>query len=120
MENIDSARVKWINENLGITFNMMSPEDLLSWVQLSHDDVVRFMSYGVFGFINRRIQERNQKKFDDSELKEFCAEFSEKIRRVATGDWPTVGLPLFEIVGRARMNECVPYNEACNGHGGAK
>lgn len=112
MTDIDSARVRWIEENLEITHDKLLPVDVHRWWALYRDDVEQFFSCAIFGYmIKNHYYDSARSDLPDGELKEFVSEFSEKLRRAFSGIRPRVGLPLFDIVGREKMN-ATP--EKCN------
>jgi len=105
MHNVDTARVRWVQENLEITHNKLRPEDVQSWNYLYIDDIDKFFSLAILGYMNKNHFYGDSKTgLPDAEIKEFVAEFCEKIRRVSNGKRPKVGLSLFAIVGREKMN----------------
>ena len=104
MHNIDRDRVEWILANLETTHNKLRPCEVQNWENLYIDDVGQFFNHAIFGYMTKHHC------YDDAEsnlpgvvLKEFIAEFCEKIRRASSGGRPRIGLPLFDVVGRERM-----------------
>jgi len=101
---IDQELIGWINNNLNISLDGLSPNDAAKWEVMFNKKPEKFFSYAIYGFMRKRNQELGQEVFSEKELKRYCAEFPEKIRRVGKGEFQSsMGLPLFEFVGRTKM-----------------
>jgi hypothetical protein len=104
MKNNESARVRWVQENLDAIHSKLLPEEAHSWEILYREDVEQFFRCAIFGYMTKHhYYDDARLKLPDAELKEFVAEFCEKIRRASSGVRTRIGLPLFDIVGREKM-----------------
>ena len=104
MKKNESARVRWVQENLDASHNKLLPEEVRGWEDLYREDVDQFFRCAILGYMSKHhYYDDARTKLPDAELREFVAEFCEKIRRASSGVQTKLGLPLFDIVGRKKM-----------------
>ena len=99
--NYDVRLLAWINDNLGVTHDMLTSKQIATWRRLLMKDATNFMSHAFFGFFMNRIKKTGKHSdfIPDEERYEFLCEFKLKLVLASDHKVLPLKLPMFEIVG---------------------
>lgn len=105
--NYDVNLLAWTSDNLNITHDMLTSEQIATWRRLLMKDATNFMSHAFFGFFTNRIKRtgNHSDNITDEERYEFLCEFRLKLILASDHKALPLKLPMFEIVGMENLNK---------------